>query len=51
MQLFFNSGGIKTFLAGIFVGIVLGSIGFNGLWRVLDKGIDKVKIETYELAR
>lgn len=51
MQIYIMSSTIKVFISGVLLGIVLSSIGFTGLWRALDKGIDKVKTESYELAR
>lgn len=31
------------FLAGIIVGIVISTIGFSGVAKLLDNGVDKVK--------
>lgn len=42
---------MKLFLAGLFTGIILASIGFPGFFRVLDKGIDTVKETSHNLAR
>ena len=38
------------FALGIIVGIVLAAIGFSGLFRVLDKGVDLVKVQATKLA-
>ena len=34
---------MKQFLAGLLTGIVLATIGFTGVFRLLDKGVDSVK--------
>lgn len=31
------------FLLGVFVGIVIATIGFSGVARLLDRSVDKVK--------
>ena len=42
---------MKLFLLGMLAGIVLATIGFTGLFCVLDKGVDTVKEHSYNLAR
>ena len=41
---------MKHFLAGLLTGIILASIGFTGLFRLLDKGVDSVKETSARLA-
>ena len=40
-----------VFGAGVFVGIVLATVGFAGVLRIADKGIEKVKERSAELSR
>jgi hypothetical protein len=42
---------MRNFLIGLVTGIVLASIGFSGLFRVLDKSVDTVKEQSARLAR
>ena len=42
---------MKPFLAGLLAGIVLATIGFTGLFRILDKSVDTVKETSTRLAR
>ena len=42
---------MKKFLVGVVVGIVLATVGFTGVFRVLDRGVDTVKEQTYKLSR
>lgn len=39
------------FLIGIVVGIVISTAGFSGVARMLDRGIEAVKIQTEELTK
>jgi hypothetical protein len=41
---------VKNFLIGLVTGIVLASIGFHGLFRLLDKSVDTVKEHSVRLA-
>jgi hypothetical protein len=34
---------MRVFLAGVFVGIVLSTVGVGGFAKVVDGGVDKVK--------
>lgn len=36
------------FLFGVIVGIVIATVGFSGIARMADKGVDKVKEVTLE---
>jgi len=37
-----------NFLAGVIVGIVIATVGFSGVARMADKGVDKIKEVTIE---
>jgi len=42
---------MKNFVFGIAFGLVLATVGFSGIARMLDKGVDTVKIHSQELAK
>lgn len=42
---------MSKFIAGTIFGIVLATVGFGGITRMLDKGVDTVKTQTQEIAR
>ena len=42
---------MKAFLAGTVFGLVLATVGFSGISRILDKGVDTVKTHSTELAK
>lgn len=37
-----------NFIAGVIVGIVIATVGFSGIARMADKGVDKIKEVTQE---
>ncbi len=37
-----------NFIAGVIVGIVIATVGFSGVARMADKGVDKIKEVTIE---
>jgi hypothetical protein len=39
------------FFIGVLVGIAISSVGFSGLARILDRGVEAVKIQTQELSK
>ena len=39
------------FIAGIIFGLVLATVGFSGIARMLDKGIETVKTQSQEIAK
>ena len=41
---------MRNFVIGVVVGIVIATVGFSGVTRILDKGIDTVKSHSQELA-
>jgi hypothetical protein len=42
---------VKAFIAGTVLGLVLATVGFSGIARMLDKGIDTVKTQSQEMAK
>ena len=45
------TGTFKSFGAGVLVGIVISAVGISGIFRIIDKGVDKVKTKSAEFAR
>jgi len=39
------------FFLGVIVGIIVSTIGFAGVAKWLDKGVDSVKVQSKELAK
>jgi hypothetical protein len=42
---------MKAFIAGTVFGLVLATVGFSGMARMLDKGVDKVKTTSVEMSK
>ena len=42
---------MKNFLIGIVFGIIVATVGFSGIAKMLDNGVDKVKQVTVEQAK
>ena len=42
---------MKAFFLGAVFGLVLATVGFSGMARMMDKGVDKLKTESQELAK
>jgi hypothetical protein len=42
---------MKAFIAGTVFGLVLATVGFAGIARIMDKGVDTVKTHSQELAK
>jgi hypothetical protein len=42
---------MSKFIIGTVFGIVLATVGFSGIARMLDRGVDTVKIQTQEIAK
>ena len=42
---------MKAFIAGTVFGLVLATVGFSGIAKMLDKGVDTVKTQSTELAK
>ena len=39
------------FIAGFVLGLIVATVGFSGVARMLDNGIDRVKTQSQELAK
>ena len=42
---------MRNFVIGIVFGLVLATVGFSGIARMLDKGVDTVKTHSQEMAK
>lgn len=42
---------MKLFIAGTIFGLILATVGFGGITRILDKGVDTIKTHSQEIAR
>jgi hypothetical protein len=42
---------MKAFIMGTVFGLVLATVGFSGLARILDRGVDTVKTQSQEMAK
>ena len=42
---------MKAFILGTIFGLVLATVGFSGIAKMLDKGVDTVKTQSQELAK
>jgi hypothetical protein len=42
---------MKAFIAGTVFGLVLATVGFSGIARIMDKGVDTVKTQSVEMAK
>ena len=42
---------MKMFILGTVFGLVLATVGFSGIAKMLDRGVDTVKHQSTELAR
>ena len=42
---------MSKFIAGVVVGLILATVGFSGLARIADKGVDTLKTHSQELAK
>lgn len=42
---------MKLFIAGTVFGVILATVGFSGIARIMDKGVDTVKTQSTELAK
>ena len=42
---------MMNFIVGVITGIVIATVGFSGIARMADKGVDKVKEVTIEQAK
>lgn len=42
---------MKMFIIGTVFGLILATVGFGGIARMLDKGVDTVKEKSMEIAQ
>lgn len=42
---------MRNFSLGFVFGLVVATVGFSGLARMFDKGVDQVKVQSKELAK
>lgn len=42
---------MKMFVAGTIFGLVLATVGFSGIARILDNSVEKVKSTSMEIAK
>ena len=42
---------MKAFILGTIFGLVLATVGFGGVAKILDHGVDTVKTQSKELAK
>ena len=42
---------MKAFILGTIFGLVLATVGFGGIARILDRGVDTVKTQSQEMAK
>jgi len=39
------------FIMGVLIGIAIASVGFSGVAKILDRGVDAVKTQTQDLSK
>lgn len=42
---------MRNFVIGTIFGLILATVGFTGMARILDKGINTIKTQSQELAQ
>lgn len=42
---------MKGFILGTVFGLILATVGFSGIARMLDRGVEQVKTQSQELAK
>lgn len=42
---------MKSFIIGTIFGLVLATVGFSGIAKMLDRGVETVKVQSQELAK
>lgn len=42
---------MRAFIAGTIFGLVLATVGFSGIAKILDHGVEKVKSTSVEMAK
>lgn len=48
--MFYISNTFKTFLIGVVTGIVIATVGITGIGKIIDKGVNKIKYHSVQLA-
>jgi hypothetical protein len=42
---------MKGFILGTVFGLILATVGFSGIAKILDRGVEQVKTQSQELAK
>lgn len=42
---------MSKFIAGFVIGLVVASVGFSGIARILDRGVETIQTQSRELAQ
>jgi hypothetical protein len=42
---------MKNFAIGAIFGLILATVGFSGIARMLDRGVDTIKAQSQEMAK
>lgn len=42
---------MKAFIVGTIFGLVLATVGFSGIAKMLDNGVEKVKTQSVEMSK
>jgi len=42
---------MRSFILGTIFGLILATVGFSGIAKILDRGVETVKTQSQELAR
>jgi hypothetical protein len=42
---------MKAFIVGTIFGLVLATVGFSGIARIFDKGVDTIKTQSQEMSK
>jgi hypothetical protein len=42
---------MRSFILGTIFGLILATVGFSGIARMLDRGVETVKTQSQELAK
>jgi hypothetical protein len=51
LTLIVKENDMKAFIAGTVFGLVLATVGFGGIAKMLDRGVDTVKEKSVEMAK
>lgn len=42
---------MKTFIAGVIIGVIISTVGFSGVFRIIDNSVDAVKVHSKKLSK